>query len=85
MLNILGDAWLADGAQAPPREPEWAAVLAQPGAKLHLYGKTQPRAGRKMGHLTVIAPTVDAARAQAAALAPLLAPPIAPLVAQRAE
>jgi 5-(carboxyamino)imidazole ribonucleotide synthase len=51
MLNLLGDLWLVDGDT--PREPDWAAVLALPGVHLHLYGKAQPRRGRKMGHLTV--------------------------------
>jgi 5-(carboxyamino)imidazole ribonucleotide synthase len=46
MVNLLGDLW-ADG------EPEWATVLGEPGVDLHLYGKAEPRAGRKMGHLTV--------------------------------
>ena len=83
MLNILGDAWFqeAPGQQqarqqrAPMqrREPDWAAVLAHPAARLHLYGKAEPRPGRKMGHLTVVARTADVARAQAAAIAPLLA------------
>jgi 5-(carboxyamino)imidazole ribonucleotide synthase len=50
MLNVLGDAWQA-GA------PDWAAVLRLPGTSLHLYGKREPRPGRKMGHVTVIAPT----------------------------
>ncbi|MBK9547698.1 MAG: 5-(carboxyamino)imidazole ribonucleotide synthase [Gemmatimonadetes bacterium] len=50
MVNILGDCW-ADG------EPKWAAALAMPGVRLHLYGKREPRAGRKMGHLTVTAET----------------------------
>jgi 5-(carboxyamino)imidazole ribonucleotide synthase len=62
MLNLLGDLWFdAQGAQ---QEPDWAAVLALPGACLHLYGKDEPRAGRKMGHLTFIAPTLDDANAQ---------------------
>jgi 5-(carboxyamino)imidazole ribonucleotide synthase len=39
-------------------------VLALPGACLHLYGKDEPRAGRKMGHLTFIAPTLHEATAQ---------------------
>jgi 5-(carboxyamino)imidazole ribonucleotide synthase len=65
MLNLLGDLWQA-GPGAPPRTPDWAAVLALPGVHLHLYGKTQPRLGRKMGHLTVTA--ADAARARAVAL-----------------
>jgi 5-(carboxyamino)imidazole ribonucleotide synthase len=52
MVNILGDAWRwKDGALAG--EPNWAAVLAEPRAKLHLYGKPHPRPGRKMGHFTV--------------------------------
>ena len=79
MLNILGDAWFAEvpgqepQPQAQRREPDWAAVLAHPGAKLHLYGKIEARIGRKMGHLTVVAQTAEAAHAQAAAIAPLLA------------
>lgn len=60
MLNILGDLWFADGSQTP-REPAWDRVLALPGANLHLYGKDDPRRGRKMGHVTFVAPTlVDA-------------------------
>ena len=70
MLNILGDAWFAHGQ---PREPDWTSALAHSGAKLHLYGKTEARAGRKMGHLTVVAHTAAAAHAQAASIAPLLA------------
>jgi 5-(carboxyamino)imidazole ribonucleotide synthase len=47
MANLLGDRW-ARG------EPNWAAALARPGVRLHLYGKREPRPGRKMGHLTVV-------------------------------
>ena len=66
MLNLLGDVWLgASGGSAGPVEPAWAAVLALPGVHLHLYGKQQARPGRKMGHITVTAPTLDAARTQA--------------------
>ena len=61
MLNLLGDLWFAAGSQAPV-EPDWPAVLALPGVHLHLYGKAQPRPGRKMGHLTVTAASPDAAR-----------------------
>ncbi len=50
MANLLGDVW-AKG------EPKWDAALAVPDVKLHLYGKTAPRAGRKMGHLTAMADT----------------------------
>lgn len=52
MLNLLGDLWAADGT-APP----WDNVLNLPGAHLHLYGKRDARPGRKMGHLTVTAPS----------------------------
>lgn len=52
MLNLLGDLWFDAGADEP-REPNWPAVLALPGTSLHLYGKTEPRRARKMGHLTI--------------------------------
>ncbi len=51
MVNLLGDRWF-DGDE--PCEPDWRALLATPNLKLHLYGKRQPRPGRKMGHFTVI-------------------------------
>ena len=50
MANILGDLW-EDG------EPDWQAVCSLPEIKLHLYGKSQARPRRKMGHLTALAPT----------------------------
>ena len=64
MLNLLGDLWFADGSAAPCA-PDWAAVLALPGAHLHLYGKAQARRGRKMGHLTITAATPAQARSTA--------------------
>ena len=70
MLNILGDAWFVAGTR---REPDWAAVLSHPGAKLHLYGKEEARPGRKMGHVTVLGKTAADARQQAGAIAPLIA------------
>jgi 5-(carboxyamino)imidazole ribonucleotide synthase len=54
MVNLLGDLW-ANG------EPHWEHVLRHPRAKLHLYGKADARAGRKMGHYTILAERVDAA------------------------
>ncbi len=51
MLNLLGDVWLTRGHL---QEPDWVAVLALPTAKLHLYGKSEARIGRKMGHVTLI-------------------------------
>jgi 5-(carboxyamino)imidazole ribonucleotide synthase len=60
MLNLLGDLWFRQGGQETP--PDWAAVLALPGAHLHLYGKLSARPGRKMGHLTLTGPTPHAVR-----------------------
>ena len=62
MANLLGDLWFPEGADGPQVEPDWAAALAEPGVKLHLYGKRDPRLGRKMGHLTALAPTPAEAR-----------------------
>lgn len=58
MVNLLGDLW-QEG------EPAWERALADPNVRLHLYGKAEPRAGRKMGHLNVLAPTAGAARERA--------------------
>ena len=63
MLNLLGDLWF--DVEGRERTPPWDAVLALPGAHLHLYGKSSARPGRKMGHLTVTAATPEAARAVA--------------------
>jgi 5-(carboxyamino)imidazole ribonucleotide synthase len=60
MLNLLGDLWFREGTEA--RTPDWAGVLALPGAHLHLYGKREARPGRKMGHLTVTGPNPQAVR-----------------------
>lgn len=54
MLNILGDEWLNTGSQI---EPSWNVVLADPRAKLHLYGKADPRVARKMGHINFVGST----------------------------
>ena len=55
MVNILGDAWRDD------RAPTWDAILNEPRAKLHLYGKKEARTGRKMGHFTCIGDRVQEA------------------------
>ena len=47
MANLLGDLWTRG-------EPNWPAACAFPDVKLHLYGKLEPRLGRKMGHLTAL-------------------------------
>lgn len=74
MLNILGDVWFTPGSDTP-REPDWAAVLAVPSAKLHLYGKHEARRGRKMGHVTCVAATLEQAQADALAVAAALGLP----------
>ena len=51
MVNILGDSWLYSGQQ---QEPAWNKAFAHGNLKMHLYGKHEPRKGRKMGHFTVI-------------------------------
>jgi len=50
MANLLGDLWQHG-------TPDWAAACRHPYVKLHLYGKAEPRPGRKMGHLTALART----------------------------
>jgi 5-(carboxyamino)imidazole ribonucleotide synthase len=66
--NLFGDLWMEG-------EPEWTTALAFPEAKLHLYGKREARRGRKMGHLTALAGTTEAAaklaRAARASIAPV--------------
>jgi 5-(carboxyamino)imidazole ribonucleotide synthase len=58
MINLLGDLW-ASG------EPRWAEAFRRPGVRLHLYGKVEPRPGRKMGHLNCLADDPDRALALA--------------------
>ena len=55
MANLLGDIWM-DG------EPNWAALSRHANVKVHLYGKTEPRPGRKMGHLTAMGRTAQEAQ-----------------------
>ena len=52
--------------------PAWDKILALPGAQLHLYGKSEPRMGRKMGHLNITGPSMAAVRATAAQAAKIL-------------
>lgn len=51
MVNMLGDLWL----------PDWENIFAQDNIKLHLYGKTEARPGRKMGHFNVLAENIETA------------------------
>ena len=58
MINLLGDLWSGG-------EPRWEEALRRPGVRLHLYGKTEARPGRKMGHLNCLAPDAEQALALA--------------------
>lgn len=73
MLNILGDLWFDENDTL--REPNWTELLKIEGVKLHLYGKAQARRARKMGHVTVVAPTQDEALARAKRAAAVLGLP----------
>jgi 5-(carboxyamino)imidazole ribonucleotide synthase len=68
MLNLLGDLWY-EGSEDKTREPAWDKVLAHPDAKLHLYGKSDPRMGRKMGHINCLGESLNQARQNCAAVA----------------
>jgi 5-(carboxyamino)imidazole ribonucleotide synthase len=58
MVNLLGDIW-ENG------EPDWASASSRSDVKIHLYGKLEPRPGRKMGHLTALAATAEYALSDA--------------------
>lgn len=55
MVNMLGDLWHQG------ETPEWETLLKHDNVKLHLYGKSEARPGRKMGHYNVIAENIDSA------------------------
>ncbi|MEY4174223.1 MAG: hypothetical protein RI900_1388, partial [Actinomycetota bacterium] len=50
MANLMGDMW-------EHGEPDWGRIMSNAAAHLHLYGKSEARPGRKMGHLTVVTGT----------------------------
>ncbi len=66
MLNLLGDLWPNNAS------PAWQKVLALPGTHLHLYGKTEAKPGRKMGHLNITGATVGQVQTTARQAAKLL-------------
>lgn len=67
MANLLGDIWSRG-------EPAWGAMLGTPGAHLHLYGKSPPQPGRKMGHVTVMSDSAQQARERALLARQMLQP-----------
>ena len=68
MVNLLGDLWFRAPDPSRAVEPDWRRVLSHPQARLHLYGKAEPRPGRKMGHVTVRGETVEDAMRIAGAI-----------------
>ena len=60
MVNLLGDLWFQNGSEKSV-EPDWNMLTSIPNLKLHLYGKTSARPGRKMGHFVVIDHQMDSA------------------------
>jgi 5-(carboxyamino)imidazole ribonucleotide synthase len=71
MVNLLGELWI----ESAGGEPRWdAALRADPGVAIHLYGKRTPAPGRKMGHLTVLDPDPQAALSRARAARHALGP-----------
>jgi 5-(carboxyamino)imidazole ribonucleotide synthase len=69
IFNLFGELW-ENG------EPQFAAALAQPGIRVHLYGKRGARAGRKMGHLSATGDTAEDALARVRAAATALGAPL---------
>jgi len=61
MVNLLGDLW-------QPGEPDWELLLRESGLFLHLYGKREPKAGRKMGHFTLLSSQASLPEAQKRAI-----------------
>jgi 5-(carboxyamino)imidazole ribonucleotide synthase len=57
IVNLLGDLWRSD-----TEPPDWERALDVHGVRLHLYGKKIAKPGRKMGHLSAVGPTPEAAR-----------------------
>ena len=68
MLNLLGDLWFMD-KEDKVTEPAWNKVLSHSDAKLYLYGKSDPRMGRKMGHINCLGESINQARQSCAVVA----------------
>jgi len=70
MLNVLGDSWFKNSSK--PVEPDWDAVNALRDVHVHLYGKSEPRKGRKMAHVTCLGETTAHAMQHARIVAEIL-------------
>lgn len=75
MVNLLGDLWFTTDVET---EPAWPELLALPELALHLYGKTTPRHGRKMGHFSLVGESVSDLHQRADAAFGRLAGPVSP-------
>ena len=75
MVNLLGDVWYDSPGTGATREPDWNAVLCDPRAKLHLYGKQEARRARKMGHVTCLGGSLGEALEAAARIKRILGIP----------
>ncbi len=62
MVNLLGDLWDLQGTDPKKNQPDWEKVLKNHVSKLHLYGKKEARAGRKMGHFCTLSETLQEAQ-----------------------
>lgn len=65
MVNLLGDIWPLDQETGRRNEPDWLCAFDNGQLKMHLYGKQEARAGRKMGHYTLLNASRDEAIKQA--------------------
>jgi 5-(carboxyamino)imidazole ribonucleotide synthase len=65
MVNLLGNSWFNSHDVSInnniPQEPNWHDLLSLDDVHLHLYEKTHPAIGRKMGHITCLASTLELA------------------------
>jgi 5-(carboxyamino)imidazole ribonucleotide synthase len=61
MINLLGEP----GVEGPVKYEGLSQCLEEEGVKVHLYGKKTTKPFRKMGHITILAPTLEEAKAKA--------------------
>ena len=58
MINLLGEK----GYQGSVIYQGLETAIAIPGVKPHIYGKAETKSFRKMGHITIVAPTLEEAK-----------------------
>src|SRR5699024_300724 len=72
MLNLLGETWQVNSDSGQVDTPAWEKILAIPGVHLHLYGKSEVRQGRKMGHVNIVGNDAEQVYERASAVAEIL-------------